>query len=135
MASLVLDQPHWEAMRAHVAAENPLEACGLVAGKQGRSSFLFPIRNEAASPTRFRMNGKQQLAAFQEMERAGWDLLAIYHSHPAGPAEPSPTDLAEVTYPGVIHLIWSPAANGWGCRAFLLDNGRALPIEFYLSGE
>ncbi|MEX2144475.1 MAG: M67 family metallopeptidase [Anaerolineales bacterium] len=135
MKQIVLHQAHLQAMHIHVAAEAPLEACGLVAGHDGLSVSTFAMRNELASRTLFRMDARQQVAAFLEIERAGWDLLAIYHSHPAGPEEPSQSDLVEAYYPGVAQLIWSQADGIWGCHAYLLDNNRSIPIEFQVSGE
>jgi len=127
MTKLVLRVDDMEAMLSHVTAGSPLEACGLVAGRQGRSTQVFKILNEEASRSHFRMDAMQQYQAFVAMERNGWDLLAIYHSHPAGPAVPSRTDLAEAMYPGVAHLIWSPRPGGWECQAFLLDDGMITP--------
>jgi proteasome lid subunit RPN8/RPN11 len=126
---LTIRRGHWEAMRSHVSAEDPQEACGLLAGKGGISEAAFPITNELASPTHFRMNAKQQLETFLALERAGWQLLAIYHSHPAGPPHPSQRDLQEALFPGVAHLIWSKA-EGWTCLAYSLDDGRIQALEY-----
>lgn len=126
---------HLEQMQASAAAETPLEACGLLAGKDGQSQAVFPIQNELASPTRYRMAAKEQLQAFLAIERSGLDLLAIYHSHPSGPELPSKTDLAEALYPGVAHLIWSHKNGVWSCLAFSLDGGRIEPLEFQLLDE
>jgi proteasome lid subunit RPN8/RPN11 len=122
-------------MRAHVAAAAPQEACGLLAGANGGSRQVFEITNELASPTHFSMAPREQLAALLEIERRGWELLAIYHSHPAGPPRPSRTDVSEARYPGVVHLIWSPDAGEWSCRAFLLDGGEAREIGIELGLE
>ncbi len=40
-----------------------------------------------------------------DFEDAGLELLAIYHSHPRGPATPSETDVARAFYPEAIYLI------------------------------
>lgn len=123
LSTLRLQRDHWEQMYDHVARGAPLEACGLVAGKEGKSVKVFEMENELKSPVRYRVPAKAQLEAFQEMEAAGWELLAIYHSHPAGPATPSATDLAEATYPETAQLIWSPGEDDWRCRAFRIHNG------------
>lgn len=119
-------------MRAHVGAEAPLEACGLLAGASGRSRQVFLVRNELASATHYSMAPSEQLRAFMEIERAGWELLAIYHSHPNGPPHPSQTDLAEAHYPGVAHLIWTRHGGEWTCRAFLLDGGEVSEVELVI---
>lgn len=124
---------HWEQMQAHAMEGVPLEACGLLAGKDGQSQAVFQISNELASQTHFRMDAKEQLNAFTAMEHADWDLMAIYHSHPAGPAHPSETDLVEALYPGIAHLIWSPIQGIWSCLAFSLDDGQVQALEFMLT--
>lgn len=130
-----LRREDWQAMQADVAARAPQEACGLVAGRQGLSQHVYVIENELASPTRFRLNAQQQVAALAHMQRQGWELLAIYHSHPQGPRHPSQTDLSEASYSGVVHLIWSFVADSWGCRAFLLDGGQIKGVEYRLPNE
>lgn len=132
---LILARQHWEAMRVHVSAEAPLEACGLVAGAGGESTHIFPIENELKSPLRYRLAPKQQLAAFMEMEERGWEMLAIYHSHPAGPPTPSRTDLAEAYYPEPVQLIWSPVGGEWACHAFLFKDGGAVEVHLRIAGH
>jgi len=118
-----LKYEHYLAMRAHVAAEAPLEACGLVAGAAGASAAVFPVTNVLHSPVRFRMAPDEQVQALLATEAAGQVLLAIYHSHPAGPTVPSPVDRAEADYEA-IYLIWSPVGATWLVRAFRLAAGR-----------
>jgi len=130
MQRLRIAPHHMQQMAAHVAACSPLEACGLVAANEGNSVHIFLIENELASPTHYSLQPRQQLEAFMEIDRRGWQLLAIFHSHPSGPATPSRTDLAEARYPGMAHLIWAPEAEGdWACRAFMLDGGEVAELE------
>jgi proteasome lid subunit RPN8/RPN11 len=120
--SLVLSPAHLDAMRRHVAALSPLEACGLLAGKRGIVEAVLVIKNAADSKIRFRMEPRAQLRAFDQMEAAGQDLLAIFHSHPKGPSFPSPTDIKEATYP-VVHIILSPVGRRWQARGFWIEQG------------
>ena len=130
-SGLRIAREHWEQMRAQAIAGAPLEVCGLLAGLNEKSQAVFPIRNEEGSSTRYRMDPKEQLQAFLAIERAGWEILAIYHSHPAGPPRPSKTDLAEAAYPGVVHLIWVIENGEWNCLAFSLDSSviQALDLQ------
>ena len=118
-------------MREHVDAQVPFEACGLVAGQLGRSRAVFHIENVLHSPVRFRMEPAQQVQALIQIDENQWDLLAIYHSHPNGPAAPSVTDLNETTFPDTIALIWSPRELDWICRGFILQEGEfnELPVQ------
>ncbi len=118
--SLVIASIHWEQMRDDVARRAPEEACGIVAGRGGQSRRVFEITNAERSPTRYRMAPEEQLQAMLAIEDRGWDLQAIYHSHPNGPEIPSPTDVAEAAYPEAIHLIWSVNHGKWQCRAFTI---------------
>jgi proteasome lid subunit RPN8/RPN11 len=108
-------------MRAHVAAQSPLEACGLLAGRTGTSAAVITVTNALGSPNRFRMDAEEQFRAFEQIEAAGQDLLAIFHSHPNGPPVPSLTDMAEAAYP-VINLIWMPVNAEWTARGFWIEN-------------
>jgi hypothetical protein len=61
---LKLKPAHWQAMRRHVAAQAPLEACGLLAGKQDSVETVLRVRNAEQSPVRFRMDAQEQYNAF-----------------------------------------------------------------------
>lgn len=129
-----LPKIHWGQMRAHVAEQAPLEACGLVAGVEGHSRKVYVMENELASPVRFRIPGASQIEALQDMEDHQTGLLAIYHSHPAGPPAPSATDIAEAAYPDALHLIWSPGEEGWQCRAFRIQQDGYVPLVLKIAG-
>ncbi|HEX9012226.1 MAG TPA: M67 family metallopeptidase [Anaerolineaceae bacterium] len=123
---LVVPRSIWEEMRKQVSRLAPEEACGMLAGRAAAVDRVLPVTNRVHSPSRFEMDPQEQVNAFLEIEAAGLDLLAIYHSHPLGPPFPSPTDQEEFLYPGVLYLIWSPAGahrEGWGARMFSLDGG------------
>lgn len=134
MERLTLSGAHYQAMLADVRQRTE-EACGIIAGIEGRSRGLFVVPNELHSQTRFRMLAEEQIAAFLEMERLGWDMLAIYHSHPAGPDHPSETDLAEHAYPGVYSVIWYPEGDGWACRAYRIIAGKAELIDIVIVAD
>jgi [CysO sulfur-carrier protein]-S-L-cysteine hydrolase len=120
----------WQQMREHIQQTLPEEACGLLGGKNGISQVVSPVANELKSPVRFRMNANEQVQALLKIEDSGLDLLAIYHSHPTGPAHPSQTDLDEFAYPNVPYIIWQLEGGNWSCLAFLLnkDNFSEIPL-------
>lgn len=111
---------HWQEMLVDVNHRAPQEACGLLAGIGQTTLAVFPISNTLKSPVRFRMEPSEQLQALNRIDENNWQLLAIYHSHPKGPAYPSPTDIAESFYPDAVNLIWSPGDENWQCRAFII---------------
>ncbi len=118
-----LAKEHWQQMFDQVQAAVPEEACGLLGGENGSSRLVIPVPNSLHSPVRFRMEPRDQLKALQLLEREGLDLLGIYHSHPNGPAHPSPTDVAEVAFPEAANIIWAPIQGVWSCRAFRINSG------------
>ena len=142
---LILNPDHWESMRRHVESSRPLEACGLLAGKDGSVMKVFLIANQAQSSVRFQMEPVEQLKAFDLMEAAGLELVGIFHSHPSGPETISATDIAEAAYP-VVQIIWSrsntlvtglrlqPGSN-WIARAFWIDNGKAEEVTLQLTNN
>lgn len=129
-----LNQEQWAQMEADVASKVPEEACGIVAGNLNQARQVIPITNMLHHPFRFRMEPEEQLKAFLLAEEKGWDILAIYHSHPHGIDTPSVTDHEELTFPGVIYLIWYQKSSQWLCRAYLMDtHNNAYEVPLILS--
>jgi len=122
MHRLVLTRLQWEEMRQQVTADIPLESCGLLAGSGDIVQRVISVPNALKSATRYRFSPSAQLAAFEQIEQDGFEMLAIYHSHLKGPPHPSPTDIAEAFYP-VVYIIWSPENEVWQARGFLIENG------------
>ena len=131
MQPLTLSKAHWQEMLEHVDRQVPLEACGLLAGKNNRVEKVILIQNQAQSPVRFVMDPYQQLEAFNWIESNGLELLGIFHSHPAGPGTVSTTDIAEAAYE-VIHLIWFRNQHHWQARGFWIENGRATEVPLQI---
>jgi len=122
------------AMRAaileHALASPDVEVCGLLGGKDGLARTHYPIDNVAAEPaTTFLMDPRGQLGAMKDMRERGEDLVGIYHSHPASPAEPSARDLEFAAYPGVAYLIVSlQARNAPELACFVFDGAGFTPL-------
>ncbi|HVL81551.1 MAG TPA: M67 family metallopeptidase [Actinomycetota bacterium] len=108
-----------DAMIAQCRAEMPNEACGLLAGRDGEVTRLFQMTNAERSPVLYRMDPKEQLQVFREMEEEGLELVGIYHSHTRSPAYPSKTDEDWAYYPEAAYVIVSfadpaaPVVRAW----------------------
>ncbi|MDT0635350.1 M67 family metallopeptidase [Spectribacter hydrogenoxidans] len=90
-----------------------IEVCGLVGGIDGSPVSVNPVPNVADDPTRrFLMDSQAQVDAMRRMRERGESLLAVYHSHPATPPEPSARDLDELGYPDALLLIISLNIKG-----------------------
>ena len=129
---LILNRQMLDTMCAHVESCLPLEACGLLAGKENFVRQVLTVTNQAKSPVRFRMDPFEQIQAFEWMESNGLDLIGIFHSHPEGPETVSVADIAEAAY-DVVYIIWSRQNGIWKARGFWFENGRASEVELVSS--
>ncbi len=118
-----------EELRRTAERALPNEACGLVGLREGELVHFIPCRNAAGSPRRYAIAPEEVLAALKEFDRLDLELGAIFHSHPASPAYPSSTDVAEAV-PGVLQIILG-APPDWTLRSFWIDDARVReePIE------
>jgi [CysO sulfur-carrier protein]-S-L-cysteine hydrolase len=89
---VVIPQAIREALVEHARAEEPNEACGLVAFREGTAERYLPARNAAASPYRFELD--TQLENWF-LEDEGYEL-AVFHSHISSPPRPSRTDVENI---------------------------------------
>ena len=105
--TLSLRQSFIDEMIAHAKKEAPNECCGIIAGKNGRAVKLFRAKNAEASPYRYNVEPKDLFRIFRECEENGWSFLAIYHSHTASEAFPSPTDVRLATWPEAYYVLVS----------------------------
>lgn len=106
----VIERPFLNQILNHLQDCYPEEGCGLVAGDDaGRVTAVYPIENSLHSPTAYKMDPRQQIEAMLTIEKNGWQLKAIYHSHPYNPARPSERDIQQATYPEAFMMIVSLA--------------------------
>ncbi len=83
-----------------------------------------------ASPFRFEIDGREQIRIHNEIEAAGKELGAIYHSHTRTEPLPSQTDINFAKgWPGVVWIIVGLADQEPDVRAFTIDDGRVSETE------
>ena len=127
ISPLFLSQGQYDEILRHVAEHVPFEACGLLAGKEGKVEKVILVRNQAQSPTRYVMDPYEQLQAFEWIDSHGLDLIGIFHSHPAGPEMVSPTDIQEAAY-DVVYVVCSRLDGMWKMSGFWIENGQAQEV-------
>lgn len=88
----------------------PLEACGLLAGRDCHVTKFYSLTNADTSAVHCRMIPEEQFAAVKDMRKLGLQMLAIWHSHPSTPARMSEEDLRLAFTPRVAYLILSIAS-------------------------
>jgi proteasome lid subunit RPN8/RPN11 len=112
-----------DAIVAHARESNPNEACGLIAGRDRVPSRIIRCANAHLQPmTRYLIDPREQLRAFQDMDEKGEELVAIYHSHPASQPYPSPTDRAESHYPDAVYVLVSLRSRTPEVRAYRIED-------------
>lgn len=127
-------------MVAHAREDLPNEACGMVHGRDGEAVQVHRIKNIAASPYRYEMDPLQMLKLERSREDGDESLFAIYHSHVASKAYPSPTDVRmaffppgeldqEPMFPGTYYILVSLELDEADVRAYLISRGGAITEE------
>jgi [CysO sulfur-carrier protein]-S-L-cysteine hydrolase len=125
-----LERAFFDEMVRHGLAAFPNEACGLLAGRGGRPVKFFAMTNQDASPVSYRLDPKEQLKVFDEIDDEGWDLLGIFHTHTHSEAYPSETDLRQAFYPEALHLLMSLSDREKPVlRGFRIEDGEVTEDE------
>jgi len=108
---LRLDPDLLAAIRQHVQAVYPEEACGALLGQLGDGGALaavdaVPLANsrQAERRRRYLIGPDDVLALERRAETAGLEVLGYYHSHPDAPACPSTFD-RDHAWPWYVYLI------------------------------
>jgi [CysO sulfur-carrier protein]-S-L-cysteine hydrolase len=93
----------------HARAEEPNEACGLIAFRDGVADRYIPGVNEEPSPYFFKLGVDDPEVWF--LEDDGYEL-GIFHSHLSSPPRPSRTDVENIgLWEGKPYVILSLRTN------------------------
>lgn len=121
-----ISQEQWDELVAHARDEEPNECCGVITLSDGAVERVRRAGNERASPYGYSLDPKSLLDAFNAAED-GYGV-AIYHSHPRSPAEPSQTDINLAEYPEYLYVIVSlagePQVRAWWIREGKVEEER-----------
>ena len=109
---------------AHARAEAPNECVGMLASRNGEAVAVHRAANKAASPLRYEIDGMEQYRIQTEIEDAGLDLGAIYHSHTRSAPEPSQTDINLAFYPDALYVIVGLKSAEPDVRAWRIVDGQ-----------
>jgi proteasome lid subunit RPN8/RPN11 len=130
-SKLLLSRNVANELRTRSQQDPSRECCGLLAGRDGIISRIFPATNAAIDPTKsYEIALPELFQLMREIRAAGLELLGIYHSHPNGKNEPSPRDIAWAYYPDAAYFILSPLPEApRPVRAFSIRDRRATELE------
>jgi len=132
MLGLEIPNNIFEQMLEQAKAQEPIEACGILAGSNGRVEKLYRMTNADKSSNHFAMEPKEQFAVVKDIRSAGLEMLAIYHSHPGTPVRPSAEDVRLALTPDVTFVIVSlQDVNSPVIKGFLIENAnvREVPVR------
>lgn len=115
--------------------EFPNECCGVIAADgTGRPFKVIAMRNADASAVTYRLDPKEQLRVWSEIDDNGWTLWGIYHSHTHSEAYPSQTDVRLAFYPESRYLLLSLAdRNEPVLRSFFIRDGEITEEELQIA--
>lgn len=124
----------YEEIVQHGLQEFPNEACGLIAAKEGVPVKVYRMRNADASPVSYRLDPKEQLQVFNEIDDEGQELYGIFHSHTHSEAYPSETDRRQAFYPGTKYLLLGLSDRDRPVlRAFNIEDGEIAEEELRIA--
>ncbi len=112
----------YDMMVGHALSGSPLEVCGILAGRGDRVEHIHQGRNVDASAVSYELDPRQQLEIEKQIRKDGRKMLAIYHSHPGGPAYPSPKDVS-LAFWDMVYIIIGLAGGEPDVRAFTMEDG------------
>ena len=140
---LILSRQIHAEMIEHAQQDLPNECCGLLAGQVSETpSFVnfpmgivmqrYPLINDLASPLEFCSEPHSLFHAIHDMDARGWEILAVYHSHPTTEPIPSRLDHERNYSASVINLIISFSGGIPSVRAWWIDEMRYHEAEWQI---
>lgn len=124
-------------MLHHARTDAPNECCGFLLSAGDTILEATRATNLTPSPTRYRIDPRDHFAVIRRARAEGLTVVGTYHSHPAGPAVPSGSDIAEASYLEYLWVIVSLLETTWVDQigAFRLDHGRVERVTLSLKDE
>lgn len=127
---MVVSQAIVDELIAHAREDDPNECCGMLGGADGQATSVHRAANAEASPLRYNIDPNDLFRITREIEEAGEEIVAIYHSHTKSAAKPSPTDVNLATYPDAVYVIVSIADKEHpDVRGFHIRDGQVSEAE------
>ena len=119
-----------KAMLAHARREPEMECCGLLAGRGGVITAIFPATNALASATAYEIAPRELFELFRTLRDTGLTHLGQYHSHLSTENFPSPKDIEQAGYPDHAYFIVSlRVGTPKPVRAFSIRDGSVWELE------
>ncbi len=131
---LFIPEDVYRQMLRHAQEGAPVEVCGILAGKENRIELIYRGTNSDPSAVSYQLDPKEQFFIQKDIRRRGLGMLAIYHSHPAGRAWPSPKDISLALWDAV-YIIIGLLGEGPEVKGFIIRDGRVEEEELTVTGN
>jgi proteasome lid subunit RPN8/RPN11 len=134
MKSLEIPRRIHAKLMAHVLRAAPLEACGILAGRDRQVQRYYEMANGDRRRDHYSMVPQEQFKVIKAIRAAEQEMLAICHSHPETPARPSLEDLRLALTSDVVYVIVSlrepetPVVKG-----FLIENAIVTEVPIVMT--
>ena len=113
----------------HARRDAPDECCGVIGVRDGAAVTVHALENTAHSPYRFEV-GAELIGVMDELDEAGLEVGAIYHSHTRTEPVPSQTDINfSRAWPGTEWVIVGLGTPEPVVRSFLIEDGRVREVD------
>lgn len=139
-AHLTLTAAQAETIRAAARAAYPHECCGLLVGEGETSVRVVEIVHTAnvADNTRcaFAIDPQAHFNLLRAARAGQGRVVGHFHSHPDGPAQPSPRDLAMAHDPEALWLVVAASREHASApRAFRAAQGAFIEVPLLIEGS
>lgn len=136
MTELLLGEHIFKEIVKQAEGQAPIEACGILAGKDGVIEKFYEMTNADNSSDHFMLVPEEQFAVVKAMRAEQLEMLAICHSHPESPARPSQEDIRMAFTPGVVYVIVSlQDASSPVIKGFNIEDGNVTEIMVTITKE
>jgi proteasome lid subunit RPN8/RPN11 len=107
----------------HAEKDAPIEACGYLAGADGRVTRHYPLTNAEGREDHYTADPMEQFAVHKAVRQEALEIVGVYHSHPATPARPSAEDIRLAHDPNLLYVIISLAGGRRTVKGFCIREG------------
>lgn len=130
--TLQIEEKILTAMLGHARREEPNEACGYLAARDGVVGHHFELTNIDAAPDHYTMDPKEQFDAIRRIREKGLQVAAVYHTHPETPARPSVEDIRLAHDPDMVYVIVSLMAGVAPVQAYKINKGEVTVVPLHV---
>jgi [CysO sulfur-carrier protein]-S-L-cysteine hydrolase len=143
-SQVIISESQRQAIFDHCLSKRPEEACGLVAGREGRVEKIYFTENVERENKRIRyeIDPSELLRIFREVEDDDLELIGIFHSHVESEAKPSATDIRKSYYPDQVYFLVSLKEIPAELRAWQIvkqriddESGELKPVRLVIESD